>query len=178
MVYCLQEINGITAALAEELFHKGKELAAFIPGMFSSLFMHSHIFHILPPDNEIWFSISDWYIFSPFFLFVFFFAACTYSSCILWGAATVLQPLLETGNWWMYVWKRASWSVSLRDRMWQWWSGAFAKLSGSVCFSVTCKEAWSVSVSPDSLCTKCKRSLWISKYYSSRIQDTGDLLVS
>lgn len=27
MVYSLQEINGITAALAEELFHKGKELA-------------------------------------------------------------------------------------------------------------------------------------------------------
>jgi len=26
MVYSLQEINGITAALAEELFHKGKEL--------------------------------------------------------------------------------------------------------------------------------------------------------
>lgn len=114
----------------------------------------------------------------PSFFLSFFFAACTYSSCILWGAATVLQPVLETGNWWMYVWKRASWSVSLRDRMWQWWSGAFAKLSGSVCFSVTCKGAWSVSVSPDSLCTKCKRSLWISKYYSSRIQDTGDLLVS
>lgn len=30
MIYCLQEINGITAALAEELFHKGKELAVFI----------------------------------------------------------------------------------------------------------------------------------------------------
>lgn len=27
MVYSLQEINGITAALAEELFHKGKDLA-------------------------------------------------------------------------------------------------------------------------------------------------------
>lgn len=52
MVYCLQEINGITAALAEELFHKGKKLAGINRGVFFSVFMHSHAFGVLPADSE------------------------------------------------------------------------------------------------------------------------------
>lgn len=47
VVYCLQEINGITAALAEELFHKGKELAVFIQECFLCSCIHiSFIFYL------------------------------------------------------------------------------------------------------------------------------------
>lgn len=76
MVYCLQEINGITAALAEELFHKGKELTVFLQEFFPlcSCIHISFIFYLHTMRHLI-FRIQL-ILFLPLLSFLSYFAAC------------------------------------------------------------------------------------------------------
>lgn len=152
MVYCLQEINGITAALAEELFHKGKELAVFIQEC-SPLWSCIHIPFIfyLQAVRDLTFHI--WLV-----LFLLLLSFCLFlAAWTLIQGAFCEEPQQSCSHSWkqeigefmfctMYVYVLLICILKGCGR------GDQERLSQCV-FSVTCKEAWSLSVSPDSLCS-------------------------
>lgn len=76
MVCCLQEINGITAALAEELFHKGKGLTVFIQECFSLCsYLHIPFMFYLQATRGLIVHIRL-ILFLPLLSFRLFLAAC------------------------------------------------------------------------------------------------------